>query len=90
MEAVNRWGCTLAIRLHKKLRAYKDLVMAAVTQSGFALEYASKKMRADKEVFAKMIREHGCTLECAFNELRVRADARQDLLPTYMFYKVCY
>jgi len=45
-------------------------VLAAVTQDGCALSYASKELRADREVVLAAVTQDGCALSYASKELR--------------------
>jgi len=48
----------------------KNIVIAAVKNYGFALEFASSRLKADKEVVLEAIKKHGTALEFASIELR--------------------
>ena len=54
----------------QKLRADKEIALAAVNNNGFALESAIEELRADKEVVLAAVRENGYALRFAAKELR--------------------
>mgnify|MGYP001208434180 FL=1 len=54
----------------EKLKADKEVVLAAVKQSGSALEYANKKLKADKEVVLAAAKKYTSVLEYADKKLR--------------------
>uniref|UniRef100_A0A7S3Q607 DUF4116 domain-containing protein n=2 Tax=Chaetoceros debilis TaxID=122233 RepID=A0A7S3Q607_9STRA len=56
--------------LPKKLKADKDVVMAAVTQDGGALEYATEKLKGDREVVLAAVTQNGRALKYAAEELK--------------------
>ena len=60
--------------LPNELRNNKEVVLEAVKQNGYALEYASKKLRADKEfILALMaLRQSGWALE--YTSAALKAD----------------
>ena len=49
----------------------KEVVLAAVQQYGWALEWASKRLKNDKEVVLAAVQRHGCALRYASKALRV-------------------
>ncbi len=54
----------------KKVKANKEMVIAAVKQNGYALQNASDEMKADKEVVLAAVKEHGYALEYASDEMK--------------------
>ena len=48
----------------------KEVIMTAVVQDGWALEYASDRLKNDKEVVMAAIAQNGCTLRYASDELK--------------------
>ena len=60
-----------------ELRAYRDVVLAAVQKSGEALEYASDDLKADKEVVLAAVQQEGDALRCQPWLLRQREAARK-------------
>jgi len=46
------------------------VVMAAVTQNGWALKYASDDLKADKEVVMAAVTQNGSTLDYASDSLK--------------------
>ena len=52
------------------LRSDRDVVLAAVTESGYALQYASEELRADKEVAMEAVKQWGYALSHASEELQ--------------------
>jgi hypothetical protein len=52
------------------LKADKEVVLAAVTSDGLALEYASKVLKADKEVVLAAVTSDGSAFEYASEELK--------------------
>ena len=54
----------------KKLRADKEVVLAAVKEYGSGLEYADEKLKADKEVVLEAIKNFGGALEYADDSLK--------------------
>ena len=42
-----------------ELRAVKEVVLAAVTEDGWALQFASVELRADKDVVLAAVRRNG-------------------------------
>ena len=57
-----------------ELCADREVVLAAVKQSGYALESASEELRADREVVMAAVKQDGRALRCASNALQ--ADPR--------------
>jgi hypothetical protein len=53
-----------------KLRADREVVMAAVRKRGAALQYASSKLRGDREVVMAAVRKRGAALQYASSKLR--------------------
>ena len=53
-----------------ELRADRTVVIEAVKQNGFALEYASDELRADRTVVIEAVKQNGFALEYASDELR--------------------
>lgn len=58
------------IYAHPRLKALKQVVLAAVSSFGYALSDASLALRADKEVVLQAVRAHGRALEYACTALR--------------------
>jgi len=54
----------------EKLKADKEVVLAAVKQNGYALEHAYKKLRADKEVVLAAVKQDGYALKHADKKLK--------------------
>ena len=50
----------------------RESVLAAVTKSGDALEYAPNKLRADREIVLAAVTENGWALEHASKNLKPR------------------
>ncbi len=48
----------------------KDVVMAAVQQNGYSLQYASKELRNNKEVVSAAVQKDGMALKYVYDELR--------------------
>jgi hypothetical protein len=57
-----------------KLKADKEVVLAAINQNGFALKFAAENLRADKEVVLSAVNKNGSTLEYASENLRADKD----------------
>jgi len=53
-----------------KLKADKEVVLAAVKQNGLALENASNELNADKQVVLAAVEKDGMALEFASNEMK--------------------
>lgn len=60
----------LLAKVSDRLKADKEVVLAAVKQNGLSLEHASKELRADKEVILAAAKEDGRALEYASEEPR--------------------
>ena len=58
----------------EKLKADKEVVLAAVKQNGLALEYADKKLKADKEVVLAAVKQDADALR--FADKKLRADKK--------------
>eukprot|EP00413_Alexandrium_margalefii_P049239 CAMPEP_0204609338 /NCGR_PEP_ID=MMETSP0661-20131031/60854_1 /ASSEMBLY_ACC=CAM_ASM_000606 /TAXON_ID=109239 /ORGANISM="Alexandrium margalefi, Strain AMGDE01CS-322" /LENGTH=281 /DNA_ID=CAMNT_0051620991 /DNA_START=85 /DNA_END=930 /DNA_ORIENTATION=+ len=56
------------------LLADRDVVLAAVSQCGYALEYASDDLRADRDVVLAAVTQNGLALEHASDDLRADRD----------------
>ena len=54
----------------EKLKADKEVVLAAVKQDGYALQYADKKLRADKEVVLAALKQDAYAFRFANKKLR--------------------
>ena len=48
----------------------REIVMTAVSSSGFALRHAAEKLKADREIVTKAVSKSGCALQFATEELR--------------------
>jgi hypothetical protein len=51
-------------------RSDREVVEAAVTQNGLALEFASKKMRADRGIVLKAVNQNGLAFRFAHTDLK--------------------
>ena len=49
---------------------YREIVLAAVTKNGWALEYASTEMQADREIVLAAVTKNGAALEYASTEMQ--------------------
>ena len=58
----------------EKLKADKEVVLAAVKQNGLALEYADKKLKADKEVVLAAVKQDADALR--FADKKLKADKK--------------
>ena len=58
----------------EKLKADKEVVLAAVKQNGLALEYADKKLKADKEVVLVAVKQDADALR--FADKKLKADKK--------------
>ena len=54
----------------QELRGDREIVMTAVSQSGWTLQYASKELRGDREVVMTAVSRSGWVLQFAAEELR--------------------
>jgi hypothetical protein len=52
----------------------RQIIMLAVAQNGYALQYAPLKFKGDKEVVLKAVRQYGRSLEFASKELKADKD----------------
>ena len=57
-------------KLFDLFRGDKEVVLEAVKQDGWALEYASDELKNDKEVILEAVKQNGQALQCASNDLR--------------------
>jgi len=56
------------------LKKDKDLVLAAVTQNGEALEWANDNMKKDKQVVVAAVSQNGFALEYAHDTMKADKD----------------
>jgi hypothetical protein len=64
------YGIMLLQYARNELHGDKDVVLAAVKESGFALQCASTELRADKEVVLAAVKQDGDALGFASKELQ--------------------
>ena len=55
---------------HRTLMADREVVLAAVKQSGWALEHASDELKADRDLVLAAVEQDGKALEYASDELK--------------------
>ena len=67
LDAVGRRDCSV---WDSMARADREVVMEAVRQDSWALQFASPELRADREVVSEAMKQCGQTLEFASEELR--------------------
>ena len=73
-----------------ELRANRDVVLAAVANEGFVLQYASPELRADRDVVLAAATNNGYALQYASPKLLGNRDvvlpavANNDALPKYL------
>ena len=53
-----------------ELRHNREIVLAAVTQNGYSLQYASNELQNDREIVLAAVTQDGYALHYASNELR--------------------
>ena len=56
----------------EELKGDREIVMAAVRQSGWALQYAAEEMKGDREVVMAAVAKSGYVLQFATEEMKVR------------------
>ena len=69
---------------NEKLKVDKEVILAAVKQNGYALQYADEKLKADKKFILAAVKENGYALEYADEKLKadkkiVLAAVKQDV-----------
>ena len=69
---------------NEKLKVDKEVILAAVKQNGYALEYADKKLKVDKEVVLAAIKQSSYALNDADEKLKadkkfILAAVKQDV-----------
>ena len=72
-EPVLKWvtGCGRALQLaSKRLRADREVVLAAVLQNGSALAFASTELKADRDVAVAAVRQDGRALHWVCEDLQ--------------------
>jgi len=70
LAAARQNGKAILRSASDEVRADREIVLAAVRQSCWALEYASKDLRADREIVLAAVQQSGRALEYASKDLR--------------------
>jgi len=63
-----------ALEFAADLHDDEEVVISAVRQNGYALQWATPRLRADKEVVTEAVRQRGAALGYAATALRMRPD----------------
>ena len=58
----------------EKLKVDKEVILAAVKQNGYALQYADEKLKANKEVILAAVKQDGNTLQYADKKLKANKE----------------
>ena len=58
----------------EKLKVDKEVILAAVKQNGYALQYADEKLKANKEVILAAVKQDGNTLQYADKKLKTNKE----------------
>ena len=59
---------------NEKLKVDKEVILAAVKQNGYALQYADEKLKANKEVILAAVKQDGNTLQYADKKLKANKE----------------
>ncbi len=62
----------------EKLKVDKEVILAAVKQNGYALQYADEKLKADKKFILAAVKQNGKALE--YTDEKLKADKKIVLL----------
>ena len=52
------------------MKGDREIVMAAVSCNGYALQYATEEMKGDREIVMAAVSQHGFALQCATEEMK--------------------
>lgn len=70
LEVISRCSGGVLEYVSKELRSRKEIVLAAVSRSGWALRYAADSLQDDKQVVLAAVQENGLALQYASNRLK--------------------